>query len=114
METNVMSQLINFSEFSPAAKPALAYRSNNANLNHVVTGSIALTDNIAMLRERYPKQILFTMKEVAMILKVSYSLVQQYVASGQIQSVEIGKRKQINFHELSKILSKGVQNEKTN
>ena len=67
-----------------------------------------LYESLQILKEAYPKKILFSIKEVAEIINVSYEFIRSAILMGKIKVVKIASRKMINIIELNKIITNGV------
>ena len=65
-------------------------------------------EGMMLLRDIYPNKLLFTIKEVATVLNVSYEFVRMSISMGKIKAIDIASRKMISINELSNILENGV------
>jgi excisionase family DNA binding protein len=63
-----------------------------------------------LLKQQYPGQFLFSIKETSEILNLSYEFIRRHIASGSIKSIAFGDRRMISIAELTFILTNGVNN----
>ncbi|MHB1688083.1 MAG: MerR family transcriptional regulator [Ignavibacteriaceae bacterium] len=53
-------------------------------------------------------KILYSLKETASLLGVSYEFVRQNVQAGKVVSINLGDRKMIHINELANLITKGI------
>ena len=72
--------------------------------------SDSIEENLGYLLGSYPDEILFDLKQVAKILKMSYEFIRLSVNSGYIAAKQIGKRRLVHRGELARLITEGVNN----
>lgn len=53
-------------------------------------------------------KVLYSIKETASLLGVSYEFVRQHVQAGKVVSTNFGARKMIHVNELANLITKGI------
>jgi len=72
------------------------------------TTSESLQATIELLSKTYPGIMVFTQKEAAKILSVSYQYINKNCKEGNIRTVKFGDRQLININELAKLINEGI------
>lgn len=72
------------------------------------TENEAIKSNLNWLESHRPTEILFSMEEVAIILKVSYEFIRNQINRRIISSINFGKRKMVHRNELARLLAGGI------
>ena len=100
-------QLINFSNQNNL-KQALISQAIEPIIPRLEELSISEHDNHALLLAASPQKILYTIKETAKVLNVSYEYVRSKVYAGIIRNTSFGSRKLIHINEVSRLMSEGI------
>ncbi|MDA3861736.1 MAG: hypothetical protein PF445_10960 [Melioribacteraceae bacterium] len=104
-----MSQTINLVETDTQSSTYSAEQFEYPNTD--VTPTIAATEitvTESTLHLMYPGQMLFSIKEVATILNVSYEFIRVRTASQVIPTVGMGFRRMINIETINYLINNGV------
>lgn len=67
-----------------------------------------VNENKELLLKSNPGKLLYSIKETAKILGISYENVRQNIHAGTVQTKNFGGRMMVHLNELSKLLSKGI------
>ena len=107
-----MGQLINFEKYQPEQEQHLDTMAN-PNVKertpvNIDEGKLMLTLNI--LKERFPRKLLFTISETAEICNVGDEFIRRRIKSGKINSVSMGDKPMINIVDLAIITTGGIEN----
>ena|ERR1035437_8089643 len=100
-------QLINFSNQNNH-RQSLISQSIEPIIPKLKESSISEHDNHALLLSACPEKFLYTIKETAKILGVSYEYVRSKVYAGAIRITSFGSRKLIHINEVSRLMSEGI------
>jgi hypothetical protein len=68
----------------------------------------SLDETKELLLKSYPGKLLFSIKETASILGVSYEFVRQKIQSGDVKTKQFSTRKLIHLNELTKLIIQGI------
>jgi excisionase family DNA binding protein len=69
---------------------------------------ISTEQTMQFIKNSFPDQILFSIREVAAITKVSYEFIRQSIRKGKINYCGMGERKLIHINELCRIITGGI------
>ena len=70
--------------------------------------SDTIEENKNLLLQTYPGKLLYSLKDTAAILGVSYEYVRQKVCSGEIHTKFFGDRKMIHLNEVTLLITEGI------
>ncbi len=105
-----MAQIIQLAErIDSESEPKTEVHQNNTEqpqTQHPDQSDVELTKKL--IQNKYPNKILFTIKEVAQELNLSYEAVRLFVINDQIPSIAFGRRRMIHLNQLIRILTEGV------
>ena len=61
-----------------------------------------------LLLRTNPGKLLYSMKETAMVLGVSYEFIRQKIQSGDVTIKQFSTRKMVHLNELTKLINQGI------
>lgn len=105
-----MPQLINLSEFNQSEQPEFFTQDENQYQDEDITPIAVLSakESLTLLRELFPGKLLFSIKETAEFMNVSYEFLRGKVNSGRIPYTSMGNRKMINIIAINTLIITGT------
>ena len=101
-------RLINLANAPSINMEASQHRFLSAELNQVKHSEPISSTNEDLLLRANPEKLLYSIRETANVLGVSYEFIRAKVQSGHIHVSSFGSRKLIHINELSRLISEGL------
>jgi len=105
---NIMPRLINLGSQNTTEKTTMKIERDLSLNNITMTYENEIKFNRSFLKDTFPGKILFSLKETAGILCVSYELIRVSVNCCKIPCTTIGGRKFIHINILSELITRGI------
>ncbi len=112
-----MSKLISFESYKPIKEIISSnfYRATDLRLNSKSQGQLEtdtpdIQETIDLLLKQNPGKLLYSQKDAAKTLCVSYPFINRCCVDGKIKTVKLGSRQLININEMAKLITQGMNN----